>query len=281
MTASLAAAAEEERLARLAAAGEEDTQELRDAAAEANAKPVADDVDINETSYLINLIDSPGHVDFSCEVTAALCVTDGALVVVNCIEVVVQTETVLRQALSERMKHVLMMNKLDRAFLELMLDPEEAYQLFARAIENVNVLIATYNVLKLFKCIMQKWLPAADSLLEMILVHLPSPRTAQTYRMPTLYERPVDDECALAIAACDSNGPLMMYISKMIPADASHSRFYGFGRVFSCTVRTGMKARIMIPDYVPGKKTGLYVTAIQRTVIMMGRYVTLPTISRS
>ena len=57
-------------MARLAAAVEEDTHELRDAAAEANTKPVVDDVDINETSYLITLIDFPGHVDFSYEVTA-------------------------------------------------------------------------------------------------------------------------------------------------------------------------------------------------------------------
>ncbi len=99
--------------------------------------------DIN--GFLINLIDSPGHVDFSSEVTAALRVTDGALVVVDCVSgVCVQTETVLRQAIAERIRPVLFMNKMDRALLELQLEPEELYLTFQRIVENVNVIIATY-----------------------------------------------------------------------------------------------------------------------------------------
>jgi len=345
--------------------------------------------------FLINLIDSPGHVDFSSEVTAALRVTDGALVVVDCVEgVCVQTETVLRQALGERIRPVLMVNKVDRALLELQLEQEEAYQSFSKTIETANVIISTYNdeklgdcqvfpekgtvafgsglhqwgftlgkfaamyatkfgvektklmkrlwgdnffdpkakkwkkrgvddngkalprafcqfvldpIYKIFGCIMnhetekvakmlkslkielkgeerdlvgkpllkvvmQKFLPAAEALLEMIIVHLPSPVTAQKYRVDNLYEGPLDDECAEAIRSCNPTGPLMMYISKMVPT-TDKGRFYAFGRVFSGTVKTGQKVRIMGPNYVPGKKDDLFVKNIQRTVLMMGRYV--------
>jgi len=362
-------------------AGTEGVTEVEDP----NAK-----VEITDNSFLINLIDSPGHVDFSSEVTAALRVTDGALVVVDCIDgVCVQTETVLRQALGERVKPVLMVNKVDRAILELHLPPEECYQTFARACESVNVVIATYNdegvgdvqvypyngniafgsglqqwgfTLKKFarmyaakfgtqeekmmqklwgdwffdakgkkwtksdkggtlkrafcqfimdpivkmcdavvqdkkikymkmmkavgvtlkteeqdlrdkdllKMIMQRWLPAADAILEMFVVHLPSPRDAQKYRVTTLYTGPMDDQTANAIRTCDvSDGaPLCMYISKMIPT-SDRGRFYAFGRVFSGKVATGMKVRMLGPNYVPGKKTDLWVKNIQRTLIMM------------
>merc|ERR550534_2348171 len=64
---------------------------------------------------------------------------------------------------------------------------------------------------------MRKWLPAGDALLMMIAIHLPSPVTAQKYRMEMLYEGPADDESALAIKNCDPTGPLMMYVSKMVP----------------------------------------------------------------
>jgi len=350
-------------------------------------------VRITKNSYLINLIDSPGHVDFSSEVTAALRVTDGALVVVDTIDgVCVQTETVLRQAISERVRPVLMVNKVDRALLELQLPPEELYQAFCRSIESVNVICATYNdeklgdvqvdpckgtvafgsglhqwaftlkkfaktygakfgvppenliqklwgnwyfdaerktwttmnkdgklerafcqfiatpiaslfeaimnekhqkVAKMLKAIgvelkgeekeltgkallkraMQKWLPAGDAILEMIVLKLPSPAVAQKYRVDTLYDGPLDDKTAVAIRNCDTSegAPLCMYISKMVPT-SDKGRFYAFGRVFAGTVATGQKVRIMGPNYVPGKKTDLWVKNIQRTVIMMGRY---------
>jgi len=350
--------------------------------------------DTPSNAFLINLIDSPGHVDFSSEVTAALRVTDGALVVVDCVEgVCVQTETVLRQALGERIKPVLMVNKVDRALLELQLEQEQAYLSFSRTIESANVVIATYHDEKLgdvqvypekgtvcfgsgkeawaftlnkfakmyaakfgieqskmvsklwgdnyydpetkkwitrstsdsgkplkrafcqfvlnpiyqlfdsvgkdekekiqkmitslnikldndekdlvdrplLKTIMRKFLPAADSLLEMIILHLPSPIIAQAYRCEILYEGSQEDECATAVRNCNPEGPLMLYVSKMVPT-SDKGRFYAFGRVFSGTVKTGQKVRIMGPNYIPGKKDDLYLKSIQRTVLMMGRY---------
>merc|ERR1712002_1261395 len=124
----------------------------------------------------------------------------------------------------------------------------------------------------LFKIIMKKWLPAGDTLLEMISIHLPSPVTAQAYRAEMLYEGPADDIYAKGIAECDPNAPLMMYVSKMVPTN-DKGRFYAFGRVFSGTVGSGYKCRIMGPNFIPGKTEDLHIKTIQRTVLMMGRYV--------
>jgi len=118
--------------------------------------------------------------------------------------------------------------------------------------------------------VMQKWLPAHESLLEMIVLQLPSPAKAQKYRVENLYTGPMDDKTATAIRACDPNGPLCMYVSKMVPT-ADRTRFYAFGRVFSGTISTGQKVKIMGSNYTPGKKDDLYYKSIQITVLMMGR----------
>merc|ERR1711862_832244 len=81
---------------------------------------------------------------------------------------------------------------------------------------------------------------------------------------------PMDDEAAKAIRACDKDGPLMMYVSKMVPT-SDKGRFYAFGRVFSGTIATGQKVRIQGSHYKPGSKEDLHVKSIQRTVLMMGR----------
>jgi elongation factor 2 len=96
--------------------------------------------------HIINLIDTPGHVDFTGKVTRALRAIDGAVVVVDAVEeVMVQTETVTRQALNERVKPILFINKIDRLIKELKLSPEETQKKISRIIRAFNNLIEIYG----------------------------------------------------------------------------------------------------------------------------------------
>jgi elongation factor 2 len=175
--------------------------------------------------------------------------------------------------------------KLERAFCAFIMKPigtlidaimAEKEDVYMKMIEKLNVVIPKdakdLRGKPFMKRIMQTWLPAADTLLQMIVNFLPSPAEAQQYRCEILYSGPQDDECAVAIKKCDAQGPLMMYVSKMVPT-SEKGRFYAFGRVFSGRISTGQDVRIYGPDFVHGKKTDLHCKKVQRTVLMMGRYV--------
>src|SRR5665648_21113 len=96
--------------------------------------------------YLINLIDTPGHVDFGGDVTRAMRAVDGAVVVVDAVEgTMPQTETVLRQALKENVKPILFVNKVDRLINELQVDEQEMQMRLGKVIDHVNKLIKGMN----------------------------------------------------------------------------------------------------------------------------------------
>ena len=95
--------------------------------------------------YIINLVDTPGHVDFTGKVTRALRVIDGAVVVVDAVEeIMAQTEIVTRQALEERVRPILFINKVDKLIVDLQLDDEEIQEKLDQIISRFNDLIELY-----------------------------------------------------------------------------------------------------------------------------------------
>ncbi|KAI1002979.1 Ribosome assembly protein 1 [Podosphaera aphanis] len=107
-------------------------------------KPAPDSAP-EQNDYLVNLIDSPGHIDFSSEVSTASRLCDGAVVLVDAVEgVCSQTVTVLRQAWIEQMKPLLVINKMDRLITELKMTPAEAYIHLGKLLEQVNAVLGSF-----------------------------------------------------------------------------------------------------------------------------------------
>ncbi|MFA7709434.1 MAG: elongation factor EF-2, partial [archaeon] len=98
--------------------------------------------EFNGQEYIVNLIDTPGHVDFSGNVTRAMRAIDGTIVLVCASEgIMPQTETVMKQALRERVKPILFINKTDRMIKELKLTPEAMQEKFMKIINHFNLLV--------------------------------------------------------------------------------------------------------------------------------------------
>ncbi|KAF9355798.1 Elongation factor 2 [Mortierella sp. NVP85] len=345
--------------------------------------------------FLINLMDPPGHTDLLSESNAFLHTSDGALVVVDCVEGVgIQAEAVLRQALADRIKPVLFINRIDRAMTVYMLKKEDLYQCFQRIIDQVNAIISTYKddtfgdvqvsvqkgtvafgsgldgwafalpqfaekyaqkfgvhpevfgaklwgnhhygpvsrkwsndgidaangqpiergfnmfildpIFKIFdtalnktlddvlviteklgiqltssekeqenrqllKTLMKRFLPAETAFSELMLTHLPSPVEAQKYRTDVLYEGSLNDPHADSIRACDPNGPLVVYVSKMVPTYAK-GHYFAFARVFSGTLRKGQTIYLHDPNYGAWHTKELVVKSLGEMVQMSGLY---------
>ncbi|KAK5005052.1 Cytoplasmic GTPase/eEF2-like protein (ribosomal biogenesis), partial [Cryomyces antarcticus] len=101
--------------------------------------------EVVQKEYLINLIDSPGHIDFSSEVSTASRLCDGAVVLVDAVEgVCSQTVTVLRQTWIEKLKPLLVVNKMDRLITELRMSPGEAYTHLSKLLEQVNAVMGSF-----------------------------------------------------------------------------------------------------------------------------------------
>ncbi len=235
---------------------------------------------------LINLLDTPGHVDFGGDVTRAMRAVDGAVVVVCAVEgCMPQTETVLRQALKERVKPVLFINKVDRLIREVKLTPEAMQERFVKSINHVNKIIksvapeeykekwqvsvkdgsvafgsAYHNWAMSFSMMQKKKLsfkdvldayskedgykefaeksPLHETVLDMVIKHLPNPVEAQKYRIPKLWQGETDTEVGKQLLSCDPNGQLVFVVTKvMIDPQAGE---ISTGRIFSGTLKKGM-----------------------------------------
>ncbi len=246
----------------------------------------------NDKDYIINLIDTPGHVDFGGHVTRSMRAVDGVVLVVDPVEgVMPQTETVLRQAMKERAKPVLFINKVDRLLTELRLTPQQTFERLLELINSVNKLIDQYapeqfvgkwrvSVDNGSVCIgsaYEKWAiskpladknrisfkdifeltekndipklqeiaPIDESVLQMIVDHLPTPRQAQVYRIPQIWHGDLESPAGKAMTSVDAKDKANIVVFNL--TYDQHSGEVAVGRIFSGVVRKGTEF------YVSGK----------------------------
>ncbi len=236
----------------------------------------------NGKDYLINLIDTPGHVDFGGHVTRAMRAVDGVVLVVDSVEgIMPQTETVLRQALKEKAQPTIFINKIDRLINELQLDAKAMQDRLMKIITGLNKIVDQYapedkkdawsiSVQKgnvAFGSAFHKWAvsvksmtkfnikfpdiynhckagehnilveksPLDEVLLEMVIDHLPNPKTAQKYRIPVIWKGELDSDEGKSMLACDPSGKKMGVCFGVV--NDEHAGEVAVVRMFSGTVK--------------------------------------------
>ncbi|CAG8593374.1 16314_t:CDS:10 [Rhizophagus irregularis] len=298
-------------------------------------------------SYLFSILDTPGHVDFIDEVTAALRLADGAVVVVDAIE-----GRVIKHIVQEKLAFTLVVNKVDRLILELKLPPSDAYYKLRHTIEEVNTIISqcapgqdlrvspergnvcfassqmgwcftlksfaklyadTYgglsvdefakrlwgdiyfnpterkfskkslesksqrsfvigeneetlkrtlaslgiflkashfqlDVKPLLRIVLDQFFGPSTGFVDMVVHHIPSPENNAINKVEHTYTGPMNTNVAQSMFKCDSDGPLMIYVTKLYNS-ADASTFDAFGRILSGTVRKGQTVRVLGEGY--------------------------------
>ncbi len=241
--------------------------------------------------FLINLIDTPGHVDFGGDVTRAMRAVDGCIVLCCAVEgIMPQTETVLKQALRERVKPILFINKVDRLIKELQLTPEAMQERFVKIIAGVNRFIRqiageeygnkwqvnvqdgsvcfgsafhkwalsvkymqkngisfkdvinAYQGTEVDSKALSKKAPLHAVILDSVIMHLPNPMLAQSYRIPKLWHGELESEDGKSLMKCDPNGPLYFVVTK-IAVDPQAGEIAA-GRLFSGTMKKGLQVHL-------------------------------------
>ncbi len=238
----------------------------------------------NNQDYIINLIDTPGHVDFGGHVTRSMRAVDGVVLVVDPVEgIMPQTETVLRQSMKEKAKPVLFVNKTDRLLTELRLTPEQTQERLGKLIDDVNKLIEQYAPIEFaqkwkvsvaansvaFGSAAKKWAiskrtmethktsfkrifeltaagdekalqehaPIDETVLSMIVEHLPDPTQAQEYRIPHLWHGDLNTTEGKAMLKVDAKAKMNGVIFG-ITYD-QHSGEVAIARIFSGDIKKG------------------------------------------
>ncbi len=242
-----------------------------------------------DKDFIINLIDTPGHVDFGGHVTRSMRAVDGVVIVIDPVEMIMpQTETVLRQALQERAKPVLFINKVDRLLTELRLTPEQTQERLATLINDVNDLVDKYapeeyidewkvsvekgtvamgsayerwamskyileksktTFKEIFKYTaeenipkLQELAPIEDSILPMMIDHLPSPKIAQRYRIPRIWHGDLESVAGKSMLGTDASAKTNMVVFGIV--EDRQSGEVAVGRVFSGVAKKGLEVHV-------------------------------------